>query len=387
MLAALVASSGDFDLAEEAFQDAVEIALERWPREGVPRRPAAWLTTTRAPARDRSPAPRRDAREQERLLREQRARAPRRARGGARGRGVERARRAAAADLHVLPSRARARVARRADAAHARRALHRGRRALLPRARGDDGAAARAREAQDPRRADPVPRAAARRVERADAIGARRGLPDLQRGLQRDRCEPPRIAAPSARRRSGWRGCWPRSCPTRARCARSARSCCCTMRAAMRVSAPTARSYRSTNRTARAGTARARARARGPAPRRALRRSRALPGAGRDRGRARRRASGAEHAVAGDRRALRRARALLPVPGRARESRGRGEPRGAAPSAGLALLEPLALDARSHARLDAYQPYHAARADLLREAGRAAEARAAYAPRDRAVPR
>ena len=45
VLASLVASCGDFDLAEEAFQDAALIALERWPREGVPQRPAAWLTT------------------------------------------------------------------------------------------------------------------------------------------------------------------------------------------------------------------------------------------------------------------------------------------------------------------------------------------------------
>jgi RNA polymerase sigma-70 factor (ECF subfamily) len=45
VIAALVASCGDLDLAEESFQDAVEIALERWPRDGVPERPAAWLTT------------------------------------------------------------------------------------------------------------------------------------------------------------------------------------------------------------------------------------------------------------------------------------------------------------------------------------------------------
>jgi RNA polymerase sigma-70 factor, ECF subfamily len=45
VLAALVASCGDFDLAEEAFQDAVATALERWPREGVPVRPAGWLIT------------------------------------------------------------------------------------------------------------------------------------------------------------------------------------------------------------------------------------------------------------------------------------------------------------------------------------------------------
>jgi RNA polymerase sigma-70 factor, ECF subfamily len=37
---------GDFDLAEDALQDAVTIALERWPAEGIPERPGAWLLTT-----------------------------------------------------------------------------------------------------------------------------------------------------------------------------------------------------------------------------------------------------------------------------------------------------------------------------------------------------
>lgn len=37
---------GDFDLAEEAAQDAFAIAAERWPRDGVPANPAAWLVTT-----------------------------------------------------------------------------------------------------------------------------------------------------------------------------------------------------------------------------------------------------------------------------------------------------------------------------------------------------
>jgi RNA polymerase sigma-70 factor (ECF subfamily) len=44
VLASLIARFGDFDLAEDALQDAVEAALERWPRDGVPERPAAWLT-------------------------------------------------------------------------------------------------------------------------------------------------------------------------------------------------------------------------------------------------------------------------------------------------------------------------------------------------------
>jgi RNA polymerase sigma-70 factor, ECF subfamily len=37
---------GDFDLAEEAVQEAFVIALERWPELGVPRNPAAWILTT-----------------------------------------------------------------------------------------------------------------------------------------------------------------------------------------------------------------------------------------------------------------------------------------------------------------------------------------------------
>src|SRR5262249_11250783 len=59
-----------------------------------------------------------------------------------------------------------------------------------------------------------------------------------------------------------------------------------------------------------------------------------------------------------------------------RVNRAVAESRASGARAGLALLEPLALDARLHARLAAYQPYHAARADLLRQAARRAEARA-----------
>jgi RNA polymerase sigma-70 factor (ECF subfamily) len=45
MVATLIRLTGDWDLAEEAVQDAVERALRRWPEEGLPRSPAAWLTT------------------------------------------------------------------------------------------------------------------------------------------------------------------------------------------------------------------------------------------------------------------------------------------------------------------------------------------------------
>jgi RNA polymerase sigma-70 factor (ECF subfamily) len=46
VVAAVIAVTGDWDLAEECAQDAFERALERWPRDGVPRSPGAWLTTT-----------------------------------------------------------------------------------------------------------------------------------------------------------------------------------------------------------------------------------------------------------------------------------------------------------------------------------------------------
>jgi RNA polymerase sigma-70 factor (ECF subfamily) len=38
--------TGDWDVAEESAQDAFSLALERWQRDGVPRNPGAWLTTT-----------------------------------------------------------------------------------------------------------------------------------------------------------------------------------------------------------------------------------------------------------------------------------------------------------------------------------------------------
>ena len=45
VVATLIRLTGDWDLAEEAAQDAFARALERWPVDGVPRRPGAWLTT------------------------------------------------------------------------------------------------------------------------------------------------------------------------------------------------------------------------------------------------------------------------------------------------------------------------------------------------------
>ena len=96
-------------------------------------------------------------------------------------------RRAAGADLHLLPSGARHRGAGRADAAHARRADDRGDRARLPRPGADDGQAPGAGEAEDPGRRDPVPRPARPPAARPARRGAGGRLPDLQRGLRRPR--------------------------------------------------------------------------------------------------------------------------------------------------------------------------------------------------------
>jgi RNA polymerase sigma-70 factor, ECF subfamily len=46
VLASLIGFLGDFDLAEEAAQEAFAIAAERWPRDGTPANPRAWLVTT-----------------------------------------------------------------------------------------------------------------------------------------------------------------------------------------------------------------------------------------------------------------------------------------------------------------------------------------------------
>ena len=61
ILASLIRGLGDFDRAEDALSEALALALERWPEDGVPDRPGAWLTTAaRRRALDRL---RRDSRE------------------------------------------------------------------------------------------------------------------------------------------------------------------------------------------------------------------------------------------------------------------------------------------------------------------------------------
>ena len=144
---------GDADLAEESVQEAfgrAAAALAGRRRAGL----AARLDRRHGgQRRDRPPAPRSApcASELPALTPE-----PRRARGRPRGRC--RARRPARADLHLLPSGSFGRGQRRADAAPGGRPADGRDRARLPRPRAGDGAAAGAREGQDPRGRHPFRR-------------------------------------------------------------------------------------------------------------------------------------------------------------------------------------------------------------------------------------
>ncbi|MGH3750449.1 MAG: sigma factor, partial [Micromonosporaceae bacterium] len=46
IVGALVRRYGDVELAEDAVSEALEAAWQRWPADGVPPNPGAWLTTT-----------------------------------------------------------------------------------------------------------------------------------------------------------------------------------------------------------------------------------------------------------------------------------------------------------------------------------------------------
>lgn len=46
IIAILIRLVGDFELAEEAVQEAFATAVEQWPREGIPRNPRAWIVGT-----------------------------------------------------------------------------------------------------------------------------------------------------------------------------------------------------------------------------------------------------------------------------------------------------------------------------------------------------
>jgi hypothetical protein len=191
-------------LLEQVFRDewGRVLAADRLPRRLRPRRGSRPGVVR---DRGRTVAPRGDARQPARLARDHgaqprdRPHPPRshprcedplarhaRSRGGRIGRD-DHPRRAARAHLHLVPPVARSRCPGRAHPADARRAEDRGDRPHLPRPRGDDGQAARPSQAQDQGRGHPVPRPSASRASRPPRCGARRRLPDLQRGLRRPR--------------------------------------------------------------------------------------------------------------------------------------------------------------------------------------------------------
>ena len=307
-----------------------------WPRDGVPRPPRRVAHRDRPAQGDRPPAPRAHARRPRRAPWSSCMDARAQPGGAGRRRAGRRRRRPPAADLHLLPPRAGARGPRGADAAHPRRPHHGGDRARLPRPRADDGAAPRARQAQDRRRPDPLPRAARRRAPRPAGRRAARRLPRLQRGLlglgrrrprPRELCDEAirlgrLLAGAHARRPRGTSGCW--------------RSCCCTTPGAQRGSTPTGASSRldeqDRGRWDRARIAEGRAaldaalRLRPPGP---------VPAAGGDRRAARGGgASAADTDWAPIARALQRAGRRGAVAGGRRQPRGRGRPgRGTATAA------------------------------------------------------
>ena len=164
-VATLIRVLGDFDLAEEAVQEAFLVAIQHWPSEGVPDQPGAWITTTaRNKAIDR--------------LRRERGLAERRAAlallEAARGQDTEMD---TIADdrLRLIFTCCHPALAPEARVALTLRTLgrpvHPRDRPRLPGAGGDDGPAAGARQAQDPRRRHPLPGAAGPPLpERLEAV-------------------------------------------------------------------------------------------------------------------------------------------------------------------------------------------------------------------------
>ena len=195
-------------------QEAFVVALERWPRDGVPRQPGRLDHPGRPQQGDRPPAPRARAAGQAPRCSRRSSALRARSRGSRRRGPGEIAGRPAAADLHLLPPGAGARGAGGADAAHARRP-HAPRRSPAPswspRRRWRSGWCAPS--ARSATRGSPTRCRDADAAARAAAGGAGDALPDLQRGLpglRRRRAGPDRALRA---RRSGWPACWSSCCP------------------------------------------------------------------------------------------------------------------------------------------------------------------------------
>ena len=350
----LIGFLGDFDLAEEAAQEAFAIAAERWPRDGVPDNPARLAGDDGAQPRHRPHPPRPHAGREDPPARRCRRRA-----GGRRWTTTtfpdER--------LELIFTCCHPALAIEAQVALTLRTLggltHRRDRPRLPGARADDGPAAGAGQAQDQGRRHPVPRAARPPAARPARRRAGRRLPDLQRGLRRPR-RPGRRGA-LARAGAG------RADARRARGARPAGADAAARRPPRGALRATATWCCSPTRTASLWDADQIAEGRA-----ALDRALALRGRGPYVVQA---AIASLHADEprdwrADRRPLRRARPPHRLAGRRAEP-GRRRRRGRGPG-GRAARSSTGLD------LDDYRYLHSTRGELLRRLGRPDEARDAY---------
>ena len=176
-------------------QDAFATALVRWPRDGVPRSPGAWIVATaRNGAIDRIRRERTFARKAELLARLEAIPV-----GGGRRRELD-PRRAPRAALHVLPPGARSRGPHRPHAPRGGWPRDTRDRARVPRRGDSPGPAARPGQAAAAGDGDPLPRAARPPAAGPGSRRATRPLPRLQRGVCRDRR---RGARPSRALRGG----------------------------------------------------------------------------------------------------------------------------------------------------------------------------------------
>ena len=180
-VATLVRLFGDIDLAEEAVQEAFAVAAQRWPVAGVPPNPGGWIVTTarnKALDRLRRESSRYGREAQAALLRIQASPAepPQRRWNQCLMTGCGSS--SPAATRRWAPRRSSRSPCGSWPGCRPPRSPAR---SSTPEA--TDRAAAGPGQAEDPRREDPVPRAARRGADRPAAVRARRRLPGLQRGL------------------------------------------------------------------------------------------------------------------------------------------------------------------------------------------------------------
>ncbi len=184
VLAALIRGLGDFELAEDALSEAFASAMRHWDTDGVPRDPAAWLVTVgRRAGLDRIRRARVGAAKYAQVAREERERPVDEGPEGLVRVGDDRLSLVFTCCHPALDPQVRAALTLQAVGGLTAGADRQG----VPGQRGHHGAAPRAGQAEDPRRRDPVRGARGRRAPRPPLHRTRRHLPDLHRGIPRDR--------------------------------------------------------------------------------------------------------------------------------------------------------------------------------------------------------